>query len=320
MKCVTSPNDFATDNFMGIPDDYDGRTITKRHTSVNTMPTPNSADDFYIVFAPTPGVAYWYGSRTTGSTGTLALTPVYYSDFTTLFPSGSEGSVVNAFRYASNVLEIVPTVNSMNWGGAIEVWKANLIGNAGAYPTTTTVQFVINGMESINAVKPQSVLPFNHGMYSVTACCNAENMFQNILGATPPASIASDVSSWGGANNFIGIGCQETVIVKMPYATASNSALIRTWACIEYTLTPTSLLYDYSHLSPPCDPVALQLVRQFIQSQPVAVAYYDNDSFWRRFTTWIRDVSGKLKVIPGITGEVAGITNLVSKTALNYLT
>lgn len=88
MKCVTSPNDFEIDSFVGIPDEYDGRTISKRHTSVSNMATPVAAADFYIVLAPVPGVAYYTGSRATGSTASLTLTPTYYSDTATIFPTG----------------------------------------------------------------------------------------------------------------------------------------------------------------------------------------------------------------------------------------
>jgi hypothetical protein len=324
MKCVTSPNDFEIDSFVGIPDEYDGRTIAKRHTSVNNMATPVAGQDFYIVLAPVPGVAYYTGSRATGSTASLTLTPTYYSDTATIFPSTVEGTVVNAFRYASNVLEIVPTVNSMAWGGAIEVWKGVLTGGVFDVGAASTANYSINGFDALNSDRPQSVLPFNHGAYSVTTCCNAENMFTPILTNSPPAVIICPMKSGasvtlGGASNFTGIGCQETVIFKMPFSTASNTALIRTWACIEYQVTPTSILYDYSHVSPPADPRALALVRQFIHSNPAAVPYFDNDSFWKRFTSWVKTISGALRVVPGPVGDIAGIVNLTSKVAESYL-
>lgn len=323
MKCVTSPNDFEIDQFQGIPDEYDGRTISKRHTSLNTLPTPTAATDFYIVLMPTPGVAFWYGTRTINTTASLTLTPVLYSDSATIFPTAHESEIVNGFRYASNVVEIVPTVNSMSWGGAIEVWKANLLGGLGTVGATGTATYNIAGFETLNSLKPQSVLPFNHGCYSVTTCCNAENMFTPILSNSPSADIVCPLSTGtavtlGGGGNFTGMGCQESVIIRLPYSTASNTAMVRTWACVEYTLSTTSILYDYSHMSPSCDRAALALVRQFIHENPTAIPYYDNDSFWKNFLGWVHRVSGVIKIVPGITGEIAGVANLVSKIALDY--
>lgn len=325
MKCVTSPNDFEVDSFQGIPDDYDGRIIVKKHQAVSNMATPTAGNDAYIVLLPTPGVAYWYGSRATSSTAAITLTPVYYSDFTTLFPTGDEQSVVSAFRYASNVIEIVPTVNAMSWGGAIEVWKSPVTGSIGMIQPSGVNYYTVTGMDAMNSTKPQSVLPFNNGAYAVTTCCNAAINFTSTMRASAPAQIlaymdaASTALTFGGANNFVGVGCQDAVFIKMPYSTASNSALIRTWACVEYQVSPSSLLYEYSRLSPPCDPVALQLVRRFLHETPTAVPFYDNAGFWTRFNDWVRRISGALKVVPGPVGDVAGIVNLTSKTISQYI-
>jgi hypothetical protein len=319
MKCTTSPNDFAIDSFKGIPDSYDGRVLSKRHMYTGNMPTLSATDDTYIVLLPTPGVAFWYGQRT--GTANMTLTPVYYSDFTTLFPAAKETSVVNNFRYASNVIEIVPTVNSMTWAGAIEVWKftpqggLTIVGAAANY-------YQVSGVDALDSVKPQSVLPFNHGMYAITAAGNTDYDFNQVLQSSAPANISGKMTtgtlSFGGANNIIGFGRQEAVVIKIPAgaATTTNTALIRTWACVEYQVTSSSLLYEYSHMSPPEDTTALQLVRRFIHSQPAAVPYYDNDSFWRTFMSWVRDTSGQLKIVPGVIGEVADAVNMVSKIAL----
>jgi len=318
LKCVTAPNDSEMDTFQGIPDTYDGRTIAKRHTSTTSMVTPVSGEDHYICLLPTPGVAYWYGARATGATTQMTLNPVYYSDFTTLFPNSSEDSVVNSFRYASNVIEIVPTANQMSWGGSISVWKGQLSTSLGAFVSAgTAVNYVLDGDEAVNSVKPESVLPFNQGMYSIT-CCNQPTMpFTPVMVAQTPAGLTSSNIVLAGANHLIGVGCQESVIIKMPFSVTTNSALIRTWACVEYTVNSSSLFYDYSRLSPPCDPTALAMFRRFIHEQPTAVPYYENESFWKRFVAWVREVSGPLKVLPGVAGEVAGIVNLTSKLILD---
>lgn len=326
LKCATAPNDFSMDNFLGIPDEYDGRVVVKRHTCTTSLPSPgNDTSDLYLVLLPTPGVAFWSGSRAAGTTGAITITPTYFTDNSTLFPSGNENTVVNNFRYASNIIEVVPTVNEMTWTGSIEVWKACWAGGASQMGTAGEAYYVISGGDSLDSIKPQSVLPFNHGAYSVTMCTQGAYPFTPIQRATAPALVGVPMDSsgtlitLGGAQNFLGMGCNEAVIIKFPsYKASVNAALVRTWACVEYQLTSTSLLYDYSHKSPCLDPNALQLLRQFINEHPAAIPYYDNESFWRVFLDWAQRLSGALRVIPGPIGEVAGIVNLVSKTASKY--
>jgi len=311
----------------GITDTYDGQSVAKRYSAVNTMITPILTTDSYIVLLPTPGVAYWTGSRTGGSTGNITLTAVTYPDDSTLFPVGGEATVVDSFRYASQVIEIVPTVNSMSWGGAIEVWKAPVSAGVLTVSNAGTSSYVINGMEALNSVKPQSILPFNHGSYVVSAPTHTTNDFVPIMTNTAAGTVASylDASHLAvfanSSGNFLGMGNMEAVFIRLPAGNpVANTALIRTWACVEFTVTSTSALYDFATLSPPHDPIAIELLRRFIREQPCAVPYYDNENYWTRVLTWIKMVSSHLRNVPGAVGEVAGITNLVSKTLLNYST
>jgi len=328
MKCTTSPNDMEMDTFSGIPDTYDGRVLAKRYTLTQALPfTPSATLDSFIILLPTPGVAFWYAQTNPGTPAVgFTLTPVYYDGFTTMFPLGEEDTVVDQFRHASNVIEVVPTVNSMTWGGAIEVFKGpvrlhNYTNSAGA------AKFGISGLEAMLTVKPQSVMPFNHGCYSVAAASGDTYPFTPNAVGLVPANIAADtgaggaVVTIGGGNTFIGIGELEAVFIKLPAgaSTTSNSALVRTWSCVEYQLNSHSAFYDFSSQSPCHDPIALALVREFIHTHPTAVPYYDNASFWANFLTWVGTVSGALKVVPGLVGDVAGITNLVAKTASLYV-
>lgn len=276
---------------------------------------------------PTPGVAYWTGSRTAGTSGAITLTAVNYPDDTTLFPTNVEATVVDTFRYASQVIEIVPTVNAMNWGGAIEVWKSPVAAGALDFGSAATATYIVNGLEALNSVKPQSVLPFNHGLYSIAAPTHTTNDFTPILTSTSPTVVSSLIASGAGVSfsdsttNFLGVGNMEAIFIKMPGGNpVLNTALIRTWACVEFTVTSTSTLFDFATLSPPHDPLAIEMLRRFIREQPTAVPYYDNENYWARVLGWIKNVSGMLKAAPGLTGEIAGITNLMSSTLLSHST
>jgi hypothetical protein len=306
------------DHFQGIPDQYDGRVLIKRHTQTGSLPGFTGGNDVYICNFPTPGVAYWWSQRTAGSTTAMVFSPVYYSDFNTLFPSGSECSVVNNFRYASNVIEIVPTVNQFLWTGAIEVWKSSTL----VTPGNLAGELILTGFDAINSTKPSSVFPFNHGMYACTRNTDPVYSFHpvcdnqsigNVYGATNGVS-----HTFAGGDNFTGFGTQEWVVVKIPACPTSNTGLLRTWACVEYQVNSSSVFYDFATASCGYDPRALQLLNEFFKSHPCAVPYYDNESFWKEFWKWANLVSGALKVVPGPVGEVANIANLVGRLAIGY--
>ena len=320
LKCATSPADMTVDSFSGIPDQYDGPIVSKRHTYVGAMPTFTAGTDGYIVVAPVPGVSYFYGERAAGTTGAITFTPVFYSDNATLFPAGAEASVVNNFRYASSVVELIPTVNAMSWSGSIQVFKGQC--KTEFVPGAAANYYEWSGWDVINSSKPTTVLPFNHGCYSPTRCAEADYPFTQVLQAVPynkvnPVGATVTITS---TPNFVGLGCEEVVVIKLPSYAVANTATIRTWACVEYQVSSTSILYEYSHMSPPWDPLAMQLLNRFFKEHPSAVPFYDNDSFWRTFLSWAKTITGALKVIPGPVGEAAGIgesiANLVGDLTL----
>jgi len=320
LKCSTSPNDFEMDAFTGIPDEYDGRVVVKRFSAVNTTPAPSATLDTYIVLLPTPGVAFWYGSR--AGTAAITLVPVLYSDAATLFPVHSESSVVSAFRYASHVIEIVPTVNAMSWGGAIEVWKAPIRSSLSAQPMGEMF-WEFDGFQAINSSRPQSVLPFNNGIYTITAPIDPSIPFVAIADDVAPSTILprpSSLVTLGGSTNIVGLGNRESVIIKIPAGNLSNTALIRTWACLELAVSSESALYEYSHISPMHDPLALALLRKFVHSHPVAVPFYDNAGFWDTFLSWVRtSVGPSLKMGTRILRDAADVGELVGKKVDTYM-
>lgn len=325
MKCVTSPNDFTTDSFQGIPDEYDGRVLTKKHTYTGSIPTLSATNDTYIVLLPIPGYAYFYGSRTAGSVSALTLTGVLYGDTSTVFPSGAENTVVDQFRYASNVIEIVPTVNSMTWTGAIEIWKTPVSGGLTNLNAAGVNEFEINGLEAIDSTRPLSVMPFNHGVYAITGCVEPTCPFKQVYLASAITNVQARMTTnsitFASSANFTGLGDQEAVIIKIPGGTGvpSNTALLRTWACVEYQVGMSSALYEYAHMSAPYDKVALELTKRFIQEHACGVPFYENANFWQNVWSWVKEISGALKVVPGPVGHAAEIANLVSTTAEMYI-
>lgn len=322
MKCTTSPNDMEMDSFQGVPDTYDGRTIAKRFTSVSTYTSPTTALDTYILLAPTPGVAYWTATCTAGSgSATLAFQGTLYSDATTLFPQPADTSVVSAFRYASNVFELVPTTNEMTWQGNIQVYKGFIEQTNFGSTAGSSTSFIISGFELCNSVKPNAVFPYNNGVYTVTAPsdptmpwtpCSQDTPYNNV----DPISTNRTITMTAAGLDFIGLGKHESVLIKLPAVSSAsvNSGIIRTWACVEFQVNSSSILYDYSRISPPHDPLALELARRFIHENPAAVPFYDNDTFWQRVNAWIIKTTGVLRLIPGRVGAAAGAVNLLSHT------
>jgi hypothetical protein len=310
------------DSFQGVPDTYDGRTIAKRFTSVSTYTSPASALDTYILLAPTPGVAYWTATCTAGSSSAaLNFQATLYSDATTLFPQPADASVVTAFRYASNVFELVPTTNEMSWQGNIQVYKGFIEQTSYSSSITTSSTTILTGFELTNSVKPNAVFPYNCGVYTVTAPADATMSWSPCLYDTPygnvnPLSTNRTISLTATGLDFIGLGKHESVLIKLPSVSIANAntGIIRTWACVEFQVNSNSILYDYSRISPPHDPLALELARRFIHENPAAVPFYDNDTFWQRVNAWIIKTTGVLRLIPGRVGAAAGAVNLLSHT------
>jgi len=320
LKCNTSPADFSTEDFRGIPDSYEGKSLVKRHQLTNTLNVTalTPGEDGYIVTLPVPGVAFFIGSV---GAGTLELYPVFYTDYASLFPVGREGEVVTRFRYASSVIEIIPTVNQMTWTGNLQITK----GEVDLTPSLSSSGYIISGLGAlVNTVKPDCVHPFNLGCYVPTRSTDDSYPFQSIMsnqtyaGTTfEPPTAGSEVTSITfptiSSVNFVGLGKQEVTVIKIPaYSATGNVGVVRTWACVEYQLNSASPFYEFAALSAPCDPLALQLLKQFYAEHSAAVPYYDNDTFWKRFVEWVHGASGLLSALPGPYGTAARGVNMIT--------
>lgn len=304
---------------MGIPDTYDGNVIAKHWTSVNNLPTYTTGYDLYIVQIPIPGVAYFYGERTAGGTGLLTLTPVFYSDSSTLFPSGNETSVVQAARHASQVIEIVPTVNDMTWSGSIMTWKGRIELQQTPILATGTSSvadgYTTTGFSMFNSMKPSNVFSFKDGIYVPSFNSDDTYEWTNTISGLQAAAINENnlVQTLSGeqyiqfavGSNFPCITNFETTVIKFPALAASQTALIRTWTCQEYQVNPSSILYDYSHSSPDHDPVAMQLLKSYHRRIPCGVCRAENASFWNTFLSWARNLTKVGSYMPGPIGAIS---------------
>jgi len=320
-KCTLAPADFQDSGFAGIPDEFDGQVISKKHTLVNSLPSYTTGHDLYIVQMPIPGVAYFFGDRTAGSTTAITLNAVFYDDAATLFPVGAEDTNISAFRQASNVIEFVPTVNEMSWGGSIEVWKSKVVLAEAPGTAATTgyseIKLLAGLSESMNTKKACSVFALRDGCY-----CPAFNTEANYEWTKPEIalsftaltttqnqgpSIDSVISFSGSTASFIGLGSFETTIIKFPAIIASQTGMLRAWSCVEYQVSPTSILYDYSHMSPSYDPVALAMVKAYHKASPCAVAWKDNASFWENFKKVAGIGAEIMSYLPGPVGAIGKI-------------
>lgn len=333
LKCTMAPADFRAGGtgFVGIPDEYSGSIVTKEWRYVGALPTYTTGYDVYIIQLPVPGVAYFWAQRVAGSTtGALAFTPVLYNSANTYFPfatsTTTEDTNVSAFRYASNVIEIIPTVNEMTWAGSIQVWKSDIrlitepVSDGAVFATFD----YLGSMATLAATEPNGVFAFRDGVYAPSynkdtvydwtpiRCAfawseltanqnNAHNVYDNLVSWNNPGSF-----------NFVGIGNFEATIIKLPGLPASQTAVIRAWSCQEYQVSPMSNMYDFVHASPPCDFRAMALLKEYIKTIPAGVPWKDNASFWATFLEWVRKGAAVASHLPGPVGAIGGgITTLM---------
>jgi len=335
LKCAYAPPDFNTDPGRGIPDKYNGKSLGTKHQLTNAISFA-AGFDTYIVVAPTPGVAYWTFSVASGTALTSAntiLAPQIYQDFNGLFGDPATGGNVRtqnveAFRYASTAVGLYPTSNYMQFAGSVSVWKIPLkqsletrtIALAVTGGATTQIDsIVLNGLEGLQSVSRENYTEsFIKGLYTIATCNQAEFEFHDILeGVTVVPQRVADYAAQVAVSNmfgslstlatpvYLGYGDMDAIVIKVstPSGTGvANSAVIKTWACVEYRPTPNSALYQYAGDSPPYDPIALEAYRRVAASLPTAVECAKNAEFWSRVKSLLRGVGKAVSYAPGALG------------------
>jgi hypothetical protein len=309
IKTALSPPDFGIGTFAGVPDSYDGRVITKSWNLTGSGPGFTAGADSYIVQLPVPGVAYYWGSV---SAGALALNPVYYSDYATVFPTGQESSNISSFRYGGQAMEIIPLVNAMTWTGSVQVFRGQVeLSTFGV--SASAAAFVATGLASlINSSKPDAVHPFNLGCFCVSRQTQPDYPFHQIHPGTANSEInvsgyPSGVTvSFAGGTAFLGLGSMEAIVYKIPaYSTTGNIFTIRTWAMMECQVNSASALYEYAHISPMEDRAAMALVKKAFSEMQLCVPFYENEGLWSKILAFIKTASAAMSFVPGPVGEIA---------------
>jgi hypothetical protein len=332
LKCAFAPPDFANSNVRGVPDEYQGKSLVKKHRLVSSQAFSSASTDYYFLVLPTPGYAYWTASVTSGAgiVASTVFTGVPYADCTTFFNSGgtagtSTADIVDKFRYVSNHFELVPTANQMTWSGNVQCWKFPATLFVRQNNLTTGAEggnlWSIAGFQALNATNAdQYTGPFNLGVYAGAYNTGAKFDFSQILEyiTAVPSTAYSALGDFGQlsatTNGFTGFDNQfDSMVIKVTGmgTNTANTAIIKTWACVEYQALPGSGYYEFQTNSP-CDLVALDLYRKVINQLPPGVSFVDNDSFWQRVLQIIRQISGGMSVLPGPYGMAAGGVNRLS--------
>jgi len=337
LKCAFASPDFAIDPGMGIPDNYDNLALMRKDVFTNTISFPPTSAtvglDYWIMLMPTPGVAYWSTSTALGAfpvQGTV-WTPTYNASFNTLFGTPTDQTIapgtnpversanVSKFRYASNALEITPTSNFTQFAGSITVWKLPIaIGDGSNNPTATTTALtkILVGADGVTRVAPDNKpFKFLDGAFTMAINTESEWPFEPVLsGVTriPAIGLNATTNATFGQfqGDFIGVGHLQSVVMRVSSPGGSiNSAIIKTWSCIEYQPNPGSAFYEFAGNSPPCDPLALKMYRDIALKIPVAVSVRENDGFWSdRVLPLVKGFMRSARVIGGFVPQVGAAT------------
>jgi hypothetical protein len=339
LKCVTSPCDFVAGStgFMGIPDAYDDRVIVDEARSVTGLPSYTAGQDIYIIQPPIPGVAYMWGvvAGGTRTNAAIAFTPVYYPNVTTMFPtSGTRDTVVDKFRVASNAIELVNTTNDMTWAGSIEGFKLDLsqgtFNDSFADLAANQVNIalpIILGFDGLYTSEPGYVAAIKDGIYMTAFNQQSAYPFLPIASSTAISNMSNNQTKSPAGNQnqlttfatvapdvYVGFGSLETNVIRIPAAVAGQSMRIRTWSCVEYTVPSTSILWHFSHLSPPEDQLAMALLKQFHHQFPIAVTAAQNATFWENVRKWMGRITKLGGYLPGPVGAISTLVNNMVKT------
>lgn len=322
LKCAFAPPDFANTNVAGVPDDFMGKSLIKKHRYVAPFALNAANTDYYFILAPIPGIAYAWTSVTAANPLTIGTVfqGVPYSDSSFLFASGGVGistnSILEKFRYVSNHIEFIPTTNAMQWTGNIECFKTPLTFFVRPGGVVAGDTYTIGGLRAVNATNPECYVgPFNLGLYSGCYSAACEFEFQTIPAGIPalcPLNVLGGSGDWGQFNcgptmPFTAMDNQfESLIIKVSGMGTNtlNTFILKTWACVEYQAGTGSILYEYQSISP-CDKFALDIYRRVINELPVGVSFVDNDSFWTRVLSIIRRLAGLGSYIPGPVGLIS---------------
>lgn len=328
LKCAYAPPDFNSDPGQGIPDEFVGKTLTRKDVLNSSLSFAAGVDTFMLI-APTPGVAYWTITKPTGTFPVAGdqFTPVLFPGFNSLFPATSatvsnRTQNVTAFRYASMCAGLYATSNMNQYAGAITVWKIPISMSTAIVTdlvaATSRETLTVSGMSGVSAVATDNyTAAFIDGMYTQSTCNEPTFVFSDIYEGIQTLPLAGNSASQAAmeagfnagadatAGGILGFGTMDSIVVRVQTPTAAvNSAVLKVWACIEYRPAPSAALYQYAKNSPPLDPLALAEYRALSNEVPIAVASRDNATFWERVKQLINGGINMASMIPGPVGTI----------------
>jgi hypothetical protein len=333
LKCAFAEPDFDTTGSMGVPDNYAGRSLGKLH-AYNTGFAFAAGMDTYFMQIPFPGVAYWTLVVPNGAPLTGTWQPVTYSDSDSMgfgivdTPTlDTSSQFVSSFRSVSLAFEMIPTVNEMQWAGTVS--SARFPVRLTQYPSTAGALSIyvtgIGGLERALTVGYSGNLytaAFNRGVYSCSLNRAPEFEFHDMQAVIVTGNVSINIATDGltllrtpqnsntGITYITGIDDLDTIVTRVSSPPgAVNSAIIKTWHCVEYVPAPGSALYEYSHVSPPSDPEAIRVYKAVASQLPTAVSCYDNATFWQRVIGLAANTLAFARHVPGFVGAVANGAN-----------
>lgn len=313
LKCAFAPADFDGSALYGVPDDFGGRSLALKHRLVGSTTFP-AAFDAYLVQIPVPGVAYYVASVAAGAgiVANTVFTPVYYSDFSSIFPSATElNRNTTKFRMVSNHIEVVNTTNNNTWTGNIQCFKVPLQSFTQTPAVPTNASYLgISGLRALNSTNEDMYSgAFNFGVYSGAFNRGAKFDFFPILGEQTNLPAVLTASDFGQLAGFItGFdNNMETTVVKISGVTgATNTAIIRAWSCVEYQFSPGNAMYIAQQMHTECDKLALEIYKKVAIELPAGVSALDNENFWERVLGIIAKMGMTGAVLPGPYGLASG--------------
>jgi hypothetical protein len=332
LKCAFASPDFSVDPGKGIPDQFHGRTLSIKDCQTTALSfTANT--DTYIVVAPIPGFAYFKAEVPIGTDPTV-FTGVPFTTYLTNFGDGTDAqNNFSKFRYASIAAGLYPTSNMMQFSGSIQSWRVdlNLSDNMSSIYSTGTgtsgqggvVSRRIQGLTGVTTLAPRDNYSgsFINGAYTFGFDKTQDFEWQDFCSATAYATAYTQPAT--GAPTIVGkslqapvsyrltgLGNTNTIVYKVSTPPgAVNTSLIRVWNCIELQPDTNSNLFQFSGVSPPHDPLAIEAYSRMKMRFPVAMPAADNARFWETVVRVFKEVTGVGMLLPGPIGVISGGLN-----------
>lgn len=332
LKAAFAAPDFPILTPCGIPDQYTGRTLVHMDRLVSSITIPSN--DYFIIVPPVPGVSHFVVQGGGFPDDQTQWQANRYDSFDGLYGTQQTetSDVVTAFRYMSQLIELVPTTNNMTWTGSISVFKVPLKCSVSNYisrvnlPASTSLDAsganqTIIGLEAVTSTNSdQYTAPSNLGCFTAAHQNNNDFPFTPTFegyDTVPKRNLAGDVPEgcYGALNAFDsrgipGFGQLDTIVIRVSGA-INNTFVLKTWAALELQIQNSSPLYQYTIQSPLYDPSAIAAYMAMVRASPNAVSYYENSGFWDFIKRTVRTISGSLALLPGPYGQVAGGINQI---------